>query len=195
MILGICGSPRSQATEYALKRALVLLGKEGHEVEYWGARGKNIGFCTHCDYCLNGEGCIVKDDVQELYPLLAEADAFIFATPVYNGAVSAQIKAVMDRSRALFAKNPGVFHDKVGIAIAVGGDRSGGQELAIQQIITYYTLTGVFTLSGGAFGSNLGASIWSKDTLEGAKDDEEGLKALRRTVKRLSKYLKEVEVK
>lgn len=77
------------------------------------------------------------------------------------------------------------------MAIAVGGDRAGGQELALQQISTYYTINGVLTLSGGFFGANLGASFWSKDTLEGVKGDEEGFRVLRKTVKRFSEYVLE----
>ena len=132
---------------------------------------------------------MIKDDVQELYPLLEEANAYIFASPVYNGGVSAQIKAVMDRTRALLARNRDAFRNKIGIAIAIGGDRSGGQELAIQQIITFYTLNGVIALSGGFFGANIGASLWSKDSLEGLKTDDEGFRGLRKTVKRLDEYL------
>jgi len=132
---------------------------------------------------------LIKDDMQSLYPLLEEATAYIFATPVYNGGISAQIKAVIDRTRALSARNKNAFRNKVGAAIAVGGDRSGGQELAIQQIITFYTLNGVITISGGVFGANLGAALWSKDSLEGLKNDEEGFKVLRKVVKRLDEYL------
>ena len=191
MILGVCGSPRPQATEYALQQALGMLEEMGHETVFWGVRGKQIGFCTHCDHCFEGNGCVIDDDVQELYPLIEEAQAYIFASPVYNGGVSAQIKAVIDRTRALLARNRDAFRGKAGIALAIGGDRSGGQELAIQQIITFYTLNGAIALSGGFFGANIGASLWSRDSLEGVKADDEGFKGLRKTVKRLSKYLKE----
>jgi multimeric flavodoxin WrbA len=119
------------------------------------------------------------------------AEAIIFASPVYNGGVSAQTKAVMDRTRALLARNPKALQNKAGVAIAIGGDRSGGQELAIQQIMTFYTLNGVITLSGGFFGANLGAAFWSKDSVEGLKADDEGFRGLRKTVKRLDRYLKE----
>jgi multimeric flavodoxin WrbA len=189
MILGVCGSPRAQTTDYTLRKALAMLDELGHKTVFWSVRRKNVGFCTHCNYCLNGGGCVIKDDVQELYPLLEEANAYIFASPVYNGGVSAQIKAVMDRTRALLARNRDAFRNKIGIAIAIGGDRSGGQELAIQQIITFYTLNGAIALSGGFFGANIGASLWSKDSLEGLKTDDEGFRGLRKTVKRLDEYL------
>jgi len=191
MILGVCGSPRAKTTEYVLREALRMLGERGFETEFFTVRGKEIGYCTHCDYCLQKRGCVIQDDVQGLYPLLKEAEGLVFASPVYNGGVSAQMKAVMDRTRALLAADPNVFRGKVGMAIAIGGDRSGGQELAIQQIMTFYTLNGVLTLSGGFFGANIGASFWSRDTMEGIKDDEEGFKSLRKTVKRFSEFIKE----
>ncbi len=191
MILGICGSPRAKSTEYALREALRMLEERGFETVYWGVRGKRISFCTHCDHCLKREGCLQRDDVQELYPLLEEAEGIVIATPVYNGGVSAQVKAVMDRTRALFAKDSSVLRGKAGAAIAVGGDRSGGQELAIQQILTFYTLNGVLAVGGGAFGANLGATFWSKDTLEGAMEDDEGLRSLKKTMKRFAEHVEE----
>lgn len=190
MILGICGSPRAMTTEYSLKKALEILEERGHETTFWSVRDKKLGFCTHCNYCLKKNGCIIKDDMQELYPLLEQAEALVIATPIYNGAVSAQIKAVMDRTRAQFARNPDTIKGKPGIAIAIGGDRAGGQELAIQQIHTFYILNGALPLSGGFFGANIGASLWSKDTMEGIKEDEEGFRGLSKTIKTLSNYLK-----
>ena len=191
MILGLCGSPRAKTTEHALREALRMLEERGFETVYWGVRGKRIGFCTHCDHCLKGEGCIQRDDVQDVYPLLEEAEGFVVATPVYNGGVSAQIKAVMDRTRALLAADPDALRGKTGMAIAIGGDRSGGQELAIQQVITYYTLNGVLTVSGGSFGANIGATFWSKDTMEGVTEDDEGFRSLRKTVKRFTEHIEE----
>jgi len=189
MILGVSGSPRNQATEYVLRKALDQLELAGYETAFWGVRGKKLGFCTHCDYCLKGEGCAINDDMSELGKLLEQAEAYVFATPVYNGSVSGQLKTVMDRTRALFASNNKWLRYKPGIAIAVGGDRAGGQEHAIQQILNYYTMSGAVPVSGGFFGANLGASFWSKDTLDGVKEDDEGFSALDKTLKRLIKYL------
>jgi multimeric flavodoxin WrbA len=190
MILGICGSPRKQATEHVLREALRMLEQQGFQTEFFTVRGKKIAFCTHCDYCLrNKETCNIKDDMQQLYPLLKKAEGIIIATPVYNGGISAQTKTIMDRCRALLAQNPKVFRYKPGMAIAVGGDRIGGQELAIQQIHTFYLLNSAIPISGGFFGANLGATFWSKDTLEGVKTDTEGFRSLKKTVKKFAEYL------
>jgi multimeric flavodoxin WrbA len=189
MILGLCGSPRAKTTEYVLKKALNTLEEKGYDTIFWSVRGKKIGFCLHCDYCLKEKKCIIKDDMQDLYPVIEEAEAVIMATPVYSGGVSAQLKAVLDRTRALFSKNPKALKNKPCIGIAIGGDRAGGQELALLQLHSFYLLTEAIPLSGGAFGANLGASLWSKDSMEGIKQDDYGMKNVNKTVKNLIEYL------
>jgi len=189
MILGISGSPRKMATEHILNEALKMLEEKGFATELFTVRAKNIGPCRHCDFCLKNKECIVKDDMYQLYPLIREAEGYVFATPVYNGSMSAQTKIVIDRTRATLAADPKALRYKPGMAIAVGGDRMGGQELALQQIHTFYVLNGMLPVSGGFFGANLGATFWSRDTLEGAISDEEGFRSLRKTVRKFAKTL------
>ena len=188
-IVGISGSPRKKATEYVLNKTLSNLEEEGFKTAMFTVRGKNITPCKHCDYCLKKKECIMKDDMFEAYDLFRKADGIIIASPMYNGSISAQIKAVMDRCRALGAENFDMFKGKIGMSIAVGGDRVGGQELAIQQINTFYILNGVIPVSGGPFGANLGGVFWSQDTLEGVKEDDYGFKTLNKTLKRFIEFL------
>jgi multimeric flavodoxin WrbA len=194
MIVGICGSPRKGATEHVLKEALNRLETMDFKTKFFTVRDKQIGFCTHCDYCLKNKECRLKDDMNTVYSLLKEAKGIIVATPVYNGGVSAQTKAIMDRCRALLAADPDALKYKVGTAIAVGGDRSGGQEPTIQQIHTFYILNGILSISGGFFGANLGASFWSKDTVEGVKDDKEGFRSLKMTIDRFVEVLNKIQI-
>ncbi|MCW4040746.1 MAG: flavodoxin family protein [Candidatus Bathyarchaeota archaeon] len=190
MIVGICGSPRKQATEYVLKKALDILAAQEFQTKFFSVRGKNIGFCIHCDYCVKTrQGCTIKDDMYELYDWLTVAEGFIIASPVYNGGISAQTKAIMDRCRSLLAANPSVFKGKLGMAITVGGDRMGGQEPAIEQILAFYLINGVTPVTGGSFGANLGATFWSRDSLEGVKTDLEGFKTLKKTIANFRKAL------
>ena len=193
MILGISGSPRKMATEHILSEALRMLNEMGFQTEQFGMRSKSISPCKHCDYCLKNKECIVKDDMQQLYPLIREAEGFVIATPVYNGSMSAQTKIVIDRTRASLASDPKALRYKPGMAIAVGGDRMGGQELALQQIHTFYILNGMIPVSGGFFGANLGATFYSRDTLEGAQNDDEGFRSLRKTVRKFAETLKRLE--
>jgi multimeric flavodoxin WrbA len=49
-----------------------------------------------------------------IYDKLQWADAVIIGTPVYQGTLSGQTKAIMDRCRALVAKNPPILKNKGG---------------------------------------------------------------------------------
>jgi multimeric flavodoxin WrbA len=191
-ILGICGSPRNQGTEFAVRYALKYAEEKfGFTTEFWTIRGKNLKFCLHCDHCIREkDGCIQKDDIQDLYPKLESFKFLLFGTPVFQGNLSAQLKTVLDRCRALVAKNPDVFKNKIGAALAVGGDRSGGQEIAIRSILDFYQQNHVISVSGGAFGANLGASLWTKDKgKKGIEEDNEGLRAIRKIIKRIAEFL------
>ncbi|MFX1236747.1 MAG: flavodoxin family protein [Promethearchaeota archaeon] len=191
LLLGICGSPRNQGTEYAVKYALdYAFDKFGFETEFWSVRGKTIKFCLHCDYCVREKrGCMHVDNLGELYPLLERSKFFLLGTPVFQGNLSGQLKTIMDRCRALIALNPSVFKGKIGGALAVGGDRSGGQEIAIRTILDFYQQNHIISVSGGAFGANLGAGLWTRDKgRKGIEQDEEGLRAIRKVVKRMAEF-------
>ena len=189
MILGICGSPRKKSTEYVLNKALNDLKEKGFSTEMFTVQGKKINPCIHCDYCIRKKKCVQKDDMGEVYDLLKKADGIIIASPMYNGGISAQTKAIMDRCRALGAEDLDLLKGKIGMSISVGGDRAGGQELAIQQINTYYILNGIIPVSGGYFGANLGPCFWSKDSLECVKEDDYGFETLNKTLNRFIEFL------
>ncbi|MCC0636345.1 MULTISPECIES: flavodoxin family protein [unclassified Clostridioides] len=184
-ILGICGSPRKGATEYAVLEAL----KEaetipGIETEYWSVRGKKISPCVHCDACIRKETmCIIKDDIQELEQKILEADGIIVGSPVYDMNITAQLTAVFNRLRPMYLVHPGKLQNKVGAAITTGGTRYGGQELTKLPIINFFLMHEML-VSGGLGGCYIGGTIWSKDgKAKGAQEDETGMD----TVKRLGK--------
>lgn len=187
-LLGISGSPRQASTDFVVKEALNYAAKEFNaHTDYFSLQNKNISFCIHCDHCIREKkGCIHKDDMLEAYDKMEKADAFIIGTPVYNGSVSGQLKTFFDRCRALVAKNPDALKNKVGVGVAVGGDRLGGQELALLTIHSFYLANKIIPTSGGAFGANLGGTMWSHDLgKKGVQKDSEGLKTVYKTVNRL----------
>jgi NAD(P)H-dependent FMN reductase len=66
---------------------------------------KKIAGCLACEYChTKGNGtCIQKDDMQELYPLLANAEVLVLASPIYYFTLSAQIQAPIQRFYSMMA--------------------------------------------------------------------------------------------
>lgn len=124
----------------------------------------------------------------ELYDIIKKADGIIISSLVFFGLIPPQIKAVIDRCQALIIPNMDALRGKVGMNPVVGGDRCGGQELAIHQN-TFYMLNGIIPLNGGAFGANLGAYSWSQDSVESVKEDSCGFETLNKTIKRFSENL------
>lgn len=193
-VLGISGSPRLAATDFIVRYALDYLKELGPvDTLYFSAAKKVINFCIHDDHCIKTkEGCIFTDDLGVLFSMLERADGVIIGTPVYQGTLAAQTKAILDRCRALVARDPKIFSRKVGAAIAVGGDRNGGQELAMQAIHAFFLTNSLIPVGGGAFGANLGAAIWSQDKgAEGARADVEGQRAVRKLLKRFYTLLRQ----
>ena len=188
-VFGICASPRNNTTEYVLSKALESLDDKGFETEIFTCMGKDIKPCMHCDYCLEHKECIIQDDMQAVYKFLLDADGIILATPIQSGGISSNLSAIMDRTRALEAIDYNILRGKIGMSIAVGGDRTGGQDFAHLKNITYFMIHGIIPVSGGPFGSNLGASFWSNDSLDDIKNDEYGMESLNRTLIEFENFL------
>lgn len=197
-VLGISGSPRNAATDYAIKEALRYAAEHKYvDTKFFSVAKKKLNFCIHCDHCIRTKkGCVFEDDMLEVYDLLEWADAYIMGSPVYQGNISGQLKTLLDRTRALVACKPNVFEGKVGAGIAVGGDRVGGQEPTLRTIHDFYTINLIFSIGGGAFGANLGATFWSKDKgAEGVEADKRGLKTLYKTMDRLVSITQKFQIR
>jgi len=76
----------------------------GHEVERIYLEKVEIGGCLGCAKCreLPEEiGCVRKDDAYPIFEKMIEAEAVLFATPIYFWGYSAQMKALIDRGYSL----------------------------------------------------------------------------------------------
>ena len=129
-VLGILGSPRIGGnSDILLDQALAGAKDAGAEVEKISLGRKKISGCLDCGKC-NGTGiCAIKDDMPEIHKKILEADAIIHSVPVYFWAMTAQMKAYLDRWCAFFdaewkwhkAYYPKMNGKKIGL-ITVCGD-------------------------------------------------------------------------
>jgi multimeric flavodoxin WrbA len=76
----------------------------GHETELIILSELKISPCTSCGSCQKTGKCIMIDDMQPMHKKLLEADCIVFASPIYFGGVSAQLKAFIDRCQALWSR-------------------------------------------------------------------------------------------
>jgi len=123
-VVGICGSPRKGNTEWMLRRLLEEVAGRGVETQLILLRQKQIELCDGCLGCEAGgtkrKGtCHVRDDMQQIYPILMEADGFALGTPVYFDMLSGLMKNFMDRTCPIwpYLRSKPV----VGLAVAEAG--------------------------------------------------------------------------
>lgn len=104
-VLILMGSPRKKGNTSILCDAFARGAMEaGNRVEKIDIQGMKINGCLGCNACQrNGGRCVQKDDMQDLYLKIAEADIVVLASPVYFYTWTAQLKAVLDRTYAMIA--------------------------------------------------------------------------------------------
>lgn len=100
-VLAINSSPKKDKgnTSLILDPFLDGMREAGADVELYYTRDLKINPCSgefHCWVKQPGE-CYQRDDMQQLYPKLKEADILVFATPVYVDGITGPLKNVVDR--------------------------------------------------------------------------------------------------
>ncbi|MCJ7683885.1 MAG: NAD(P)H-dependent oxidoreductase [Desulfobacteraceae bacterium] len=104
-VLGLQGSPRVKGnTSILLSTFLGEAERLGARTEYLDVAKRNISPCQECGVCEQKGFCPIDDDMQEVYLLLRHADLIVIATPVFFYGVTAQLKALIDRSQALWSR-------------------------------------------------------------------------------------------
>lgn len=173
-ITGISGSPNAGGNnEKAIELVLGIAEDRGYETEKILLSKLKVSPCTDCGVCRTAKECPIGDDMEGIYEQLETSDAFIVTSPVYFGSVSAQLKALFDRS-ILLRRNGFLLKGKVGGAIAIGGSRNGGQEFTVQAIHSWMHIHGMLVVGDrGHFG---GIALKPVDS------DEVGLKTIKDTV-------------
>lgn len=104
-MLGIYGSPRKGGnSDLLLDQALAGARSAGAEVTSIYIRDFKMSGCLECGGCDPTGVCVVKDDMQKLYPKIKEADVIILSSPIFFYGLSSQLKALIDRCQALWSE-------------------------------------------------------------------------------------------
>ncbi|MFX0209526.1 MAG: flavodoxin family protein [Candidatus Hodarchaeota archaeon] len=106
--LTLHGSPRKNGSsdtlvEYFIK-GLRISGN--NEIQQFYTNDLNIRPCQGCLACNSKlpHYCKIEDDMQEIYSSFIEANIVVFATPMYWGYMTAQLKTIVDRMEAIASK-------------------------------------------------------------------------------------------
>ncbi|HCQ90202.1 MULTISPECIES: flavodoxin family protein [unclassified Clostridium] len=107
--MNICvlmGSMRKNGnTEMLIRPFVEQLKSQDVEVQYIWLCDKHIEPCKSCFVCQDIDdkpGCPIKDEMEQIYKSVLEANCIVFATPIYSWSCTAPMKVVMDR---LFCMN------------------------------------------------------------------------------------------
>ena len=113
----------------------------------------------------------------------------IVGTPVYFANMTSLCKAFLERCGA-FRKQGFALSGKVGGVLAVGGVRSGGQELTIQSVQAALFCQEMLVVGDGRPTAHFGATLWNNGDA-GIDEDEFGLT----TARNLGRHVAEVAMR
>ena len=106
-ILVLNGSPRAHGNTAAMVEAFSEGARDkGHTVHIVPVCQKKIAGCMACEYCRKKNSsherqCVQQDDMQEVYPLLDEAEMIVLASPIYYHGFTGQLQCAINRIYAL----------------------------------------------------------------------------------------------
>ena len=102
-VLIISSSPRKGGNSDLLCDEFMVGAKEsGNNVEKILLVDKKVGFCNACGACYSTGKCVQKDAANEIIEKIMKNDVIVLATPTYFYAMSAQLKALIDRTCGVY---------------------------------------------------------------------------------------------
>lgn len=113
----VTGSPRKNGNTFAMVDSFVKAAEsKGHEVVRFDAAMMKIGGCHACMTCFKtGKACSFDDDFNIIAPHILDADAIVYAMPLYWYSIPAQIKGVIDRVFSFYVAKKPISGKKFGL--------------------------------------------------------------------------------
>jgi len=157
-VLILMGSPRKTGNSAVLADHLANGAiKAGAHVETLFIHGMDINPCTGCDQCQgeDASGCVIDDDMQNVYGKLEKADSIVFASPIYWFSVTAQLKMVIDRIYAIGGGDKNILKGKSFGVLLVYADSDPFTSGAINALRMFQDISAYLgtTIVGMVYGS------------------------------------------
>ncbi|WP_298023010.1 flavodoxin family protein [uncultured Dysosmobacter sp.] len=155
-VLIITASLRPNSNSDALATSFAQGAKEaGNNLETVSLKGKSIGFCVGCLACQKTQKCVIRDDAATLAEKVKNADAVVFATPVYYYGPSGLLKAFLDRCNPIYPSDY-AFRDVYFLATAADTDESA-MDGPVKAMEGWVDCFGKARLAGTVFGGGVDA--------------------------------------
>jgi multimeric flavodoxin WrbA len=176
-VIAINGSPNREGnTSFLLEQVLRAVAEAGAKTKMFHVADMfddmNDSFCTACSTPCAGI-CYKDSYLERVFDELRKADAIVIGSPVYFATVSAQIKAVFDKTRKLRMEK--ALAGKIGGAVSVGASRFGGQETTVRAVHDMMMVHGMTIVSDASVSATLGHH--GVCAQKPAQDDTEAIKS------------------
>ena len=183
-VLIINGSPRKGGNSSILiKEATDIFDKEGVEHETYQIGSKKISGCIGCGYCYDHDGCVFKDDANELGSKLEQCDGLLVVSPVYYASANGTLISLLDR---MFYSSHCDKRMKVGAAFSVA--RRAGTSATFDELNKYFTINQMPIASGRYWNNGFGRE---KEQING---DDEGLQNARVVARNMVFLMRSIEL-
>ena len=118
------GSPRKDGDTVSLIR--VITERIVGEYQIVDAYRSNISPCLDCRYCWKNNGCVINDEMQEIYKYIQECDNILIASPLYFSELTGKLLDVGSRLQTyycarFFRNEEPIKKPKKGAVVLVGG--------------------------------------------------------------------------
>ena len=126
-------------TDLLLDQALEGARSQGADIEKIIVDKLTITPCKEYYGCEKDGNCVIRDDMDNIYSRLIEADVLIVASPMFFYGITGQLKSFIDRCQALWVRKHILKqdinrHDRKGVFTGVGATR--GKQLFDGSILT-----------------------------------------------------------
>jgi multimeric flavodoxin WrbA len=151
-VIGVNASPRGKESRTLRLVNAVLRGasEEGATTELIDLYQMRIEYCTACGTCYAKGECILLDDFQDLFDRMMDADGIVLGSPNYIDAVTAPLKALLDRTAD--AIHCQMFSGKFGCSVCTAG--GSNQDKVVEYM--NYALTALGATAIGGVGVAIG---------------------------------------
>lgn len=124
-VLILLGSAREDGNSTRLAFAFADAATlQGHAVQSIRVPALDIAPCDGCNDCWKPAPtpCVIRDDMDSVYPMLRKADVLVFATPLHFFCWSAPLKTLVDRMYCLAPKRKHSLKGKQSLLLATAAD-------------------------------------------------------------------------
>ena len=175
-VVGFNGSARSDGnTAILLRTVFAELEREGIQTELVQLANEHLQGCGACYRCFKqkDERCAVDTDpINEYIAKMAAADGILLGSPVYFADVTANMKALIERTGMVARANGDLYQRKVGAGVVAV--RRAGAIHAFTSLNHFFTIGQMIIVGSSYWNVGIGREPGA------VSSDEEGIRTMQR---------------